>query len=477
MAKIFLSYRRDDSSGHAGRLYDRLTQAFGRKNTFFDIDAIPPGTEFSARIKQAVGMCDVLVVVIGKNWLKGTHKDPYHRIEDPEDFVRIEVQTALERDIKVIPVLVAGAKMPLKSELPQPLNSLAGLQAMEVSDLRFPADSESLIAAIKEVGIQQKNQFEDHVSKFSLNLLKQPKSKFVLVGIAMVSILGGVIFWFIVDHKSQEHRSNGLAPILSTTSGNEGDKGSIPVDLSSSTVKRKNTGPKQMASLMILVPGGDFEMGSVAGVGGDDEQPLHHVYVDAFYMDKYPVTVQDYNSFLKSTGGKPPRFWKEANLQRDKKRPVVGVSWFDSNAYCNSMGKRLPTEPEWEKTARGTDGRQYPWGNEKPTRHHVNFDSEWSEWNGYRTLTNVDEFPSGKSPYGVYDMAGNVCEWVGDWYGEFYYKNSNKKNPKGPARGDKKVIRGGSWKDKAEDLRSTFRDWLHPSDKTPDVGFRCAKGA
>jgi formylglycine-generating enzyme required for sulfatase activity len=221
---------------------------------------------------------------------------------------------------------------------------------------------------------------------------------------------------------------------------------------------------------MVLVPAGEFTMGSTMST---DEQPVHRVYLDAFYMDKYHVTVGQYAKYLEATDMEAPPEWDIMNQPQHQKRPVVNVSWFDAAAYCKWAGKRLPTEAEWEKAARGTDGRLYPWGNEPPTRLHANFGKK--QWANHMALVPVGMFEMGKSPYGIYDMAGNAWEWVNDWYDHDYYKKSPTKNPQGPAKGKSKVVRGGNWLYIQEFLRSSFRFNAEPSGRQFGYGFRCAK--
>jgi formylglycine-generating enzyme required for sulfatase activity len=223
---------------------------------------------------------------------------------------------------------------------------------------------------------------------------------------------------------------------------------------------------------MVLVPGGEFTMGSPAGDA--DEQPAHRVLVDSFFMDKYEVTVRQYGVFLQEAGGDRPSEWKTMNKTANQNRPVMGVDWADAVRYCKWAGKRLPTEAEWEKAARGTDGRLYPWGNDPPTSLHANFGKTGS--NDHGSLAPVGTLEHGKSPYGIYDMAGNVWEWVSDWYDDAYYKNSPPQNPVGPSMGGFKVIRGGSWASGPRNLRSADRYWDPPSFRSLYFpGFRCAK--
>ncbi|HSL02195.1 MAG TPA: formylglycine-generating enzyme family protein [Nitrospiraceae bacterium] len=230
---------------------------------------------------------------------------------------------------------------------------------------------------------------------------------------------------------------------------------------------------------MVLVAAGEFTMGS--NEGGDDEKPVHRVSLNAYYMDKYEVTVGQYAKFLEATGMDAPPKWTTMDEPPHQKRPVVNVDWSDANTYCEWAGKRLPTEAEWEKAARGTDGRIYPWGNGPPDRLRANYGKE--KWNNHAALVPVGQLEDGKSPYGIYDLAGNVWEWVSDWYDDDYYKNGPSRNPKGPESGKYKVLRGGSWDLAPEHLRSERRDFNTPS--SPDYnspsyrnfnsGFRCAK--
>jgi sulfatase modifying factor 1 len=221
---------------------------------------------------------------------------------------------------------------------------------------------------------------------------------------------------------------------------------------------------------MVVVPAGEFMMGSPTG--DSDEQPAHKVYVETFSMDTYEVTVGQYAAFLQAKGIDPPSDWKTMNQSAHQKRPVANVDWADAFAYCKWAGKRLPTEAEWEKAARGTDDRLYPWGNEAPTPLHANFGK--SDWNNHGVLAPIGTFEAGKSPYGIYDMAGNVWEWVNDWYDYNYYKTSPSKNPAGPSSGGTKVIRGGAWNSNPRAMRSANRSLISPTDQGLN-GFRCAK--
>ncbi|HHZ83366.1 MAG TPA: hypothetical protein EYN60_05055 [Nitrospirales bacterium] len=227
---------------------------------------------------------------------------------------------------------------------------------------------------------------------------------------------------------------------------------------------------------MALIPAGEFPMGSVKGSthAKMSEGPQRMVFLDAYYVDVYEVTTKDYAKFLLATQPQAPKAWNQVDFAKHGDRPVVGVTWDDAVAYCTWVGKRLPTEAEWEKAARGTDGRQYPWGNEAPTSDRATLTKKWD---GYDTPTPVGSLEAGKSPYGIYDMAGNAMEWVSDWYDQNYYDTAPSKNPTGPETGKAGVVRGGGWGFLPKDVRAANR--INPPHETrcTNIGFRCAKHA
>jgi formylglycine-generating enzyme required for sulfatase activity len=223
---------------------------------------------------------------------------------------------------------------------------------------------------------------------------------------------------------------------------------------------------------MVLVPAGEFPMGSEQG--DDDEQPIHRVFLDSFYLDTFEVTNGQFAKFVSVIQSEPP--WGFADQETPVVRadqPVRWVNWLEATGYCLWAGKRLPTEAEWEKAARGTDGRVYPWGNEPPTPVHAVFGLK----EGAETVSPIGNRDKGMSPYGVHDLAGNLYEWVADWYDEAVYKPSPTINPRGPAAGATKVQRGGSYINSPYRLRASFRTKGDPTEHDPNVGFRCAHDA
>ena len=216
-----------------------------------------------------------------------------------------------------------------------------------------------------------------------------------------------------------------------------------------------------------------------------DEFPLKLVTLKSYWIDIYEVTNQQYLEFVKATAHRPAlddtcetdSCW-EGNLWKGnsfsmliRNQPVTQVDWYDAVAYCKWKSKRLPSEAEWEKAARGPSGNIYPWGKRSP-KGRATYNKKWK---GIATMTNVGSYPRGVSIYGLHDMAGNVWEWVDDWYMRTYYSAGKKKYPKGPAKGEFKVLRGGSWVNFPDSLRSAFRRWSKPDLRFNDTGFRCAK--
>jgi len=213
---------------------------------------------------------------------------------------------------------------------------------------------------------------------------------------------------------------------------------------------------------MAYIPEGNFTMGSDKGF--NNEKPERKVFVKAFYIDKYEVTNEQYKKFIDSTKYQAPKNWANNTYPAGKEKyPVVNVSYLDAEKYAQWAKKRLPTEEEWEKAARGTDGRKYPWGNvwEKEKSNCYDF-------LGNNSLKPVGSFETGVSPYNCHDMSGNAWEWTDTWY-KMVSQENNKLNEK------YKIIKGGSWLKSNLLARCSVKEALPPNDTYGDVGFRCVK--
>lgn len=285
---------------------------------------------------------------------------------------------------------------------------------------------------------------------------------------------------------------------------------------------------------MIVIPGGYFYMGT--NTAEPNNRPEHRVYVGNFEIDKYETSAREFAEFLNAKGNPDDEYFSEdkystivANQANPGKYiarqgldnyPANNVSWSGAAAYCEWKGKRLPSEAEWEKAARGKDKRIYPWGNSDPHDARAKYNQKW-EGKGFGVMVPVDAFPEGASYYGALNMAGNVWEWVDAWYRQSYCDECNPEvdpwcsncypdiqygvcvsmggadvrasfqfiempgipeivpegNPLGPLMGSFRVLRGGSWYDSYGDIviRTTYRYWFNSSDRYFNIGFRCAK--
>jgi formylglycine-generating enzyme required for sulfatase activity len=230
---------------------------------------------------------------------------------------------------------------------------------------------------------------------------------------------------------------------------------------------------------MILVEAGEFLMGSTEADADarSHEKPQHKVYLSAFTIDKTEVTNAMYRACVEAGFCTPPRQTK-SSTQADyygnpdfDDYPVIFVSWNQAVSYCGWRRARLPTEAQWEKAARGVDGRIYPWGE--------GIDCTRANYGGTSgcmgDAAEVGSYPDGASPFGVLDMSGNVWEWVNDWYLDIFYEESPFRNPKGPTSGERRIVRGGAWNSGDTLVRAAHRQYLDPSDSDGYLGFRCAR--
>jgi formylglycine-generating enzyme required for sulfatase activity len=384
---IFLSYAWQD---RAVATATQLALRAQGHDVFFDRDALPPGEEYDARIRRAIGQADLFVFLASPHAL------------DRGSYTLTELDIAQKAwphpGGRLLPVLLQP--MPLDA-IPEVLKSVTMLEPQG----NVPA---SVAAAVHRIAQARRRR-----------IAKRAVAAAIVAAVVAISTL----IWI-------RQAGDGVASVA--------------------------------------IPAGTFTM-------GDDEwSPQRQIYVDSFRIDRDEVTTARYAKFLQATGAvRQPDEWQEVDLAKHGELPVVGVDWNDADAYCRWVGKRLPTEAEWEKAARGTDARAYPWGDAPPAADKAKFASNApSAYGG--GLAPVATHAAGASASGVNDLAGNAAEWVADWHAESF-PSSDVRNPRGPASGAGKVMRGGGWRDPAERITTTKRFYAKPEHRGDDVGFRCAR--
>lgn len=592
-SRIFICYRRGDSTPYAGRIFDHLSAHFGEEQVFMDIDHILPGQDFVEVMKDAINACEVLLAVIGRQWLVSTD-GVSRRLDNPQDFVRLEVTAALQRKIRIIPVLVGGATMPQAQDLPEELAPLALRQAVELSDLRWKHDMGRVVVALEkaiaerkearlraeqeeaeqrlqaaeeqrrlaeearamreaeelrqreeEEGRRQELEAEERrkreeaaaraaqeqkereaeeerrreaeaqraqelerkrleaeaaerqrreadeaaregreaeeqprapddaagpptpprarePERQSLPEYRTPALPSAIIRFLLLAAVGSVVLVAVV--------------ITVWWPGARGGPASNPPALH--VAGTPEVSPPQPAPAvpvapegMAFVPGGKFFMGRDDGT--EYERSRHEVTVAPFFIDRYEVTRDEYQKFVKATGHPVPSGWDGVEFRAGTgRRPVTGVTWDDADAFCRKGGRRLPTEAEWEFAARGPDGRLYPWGNEwnggAANVGHPEF-SEQPE----HGLENVDSRSEGRSPYGVFNMVGNVWEWTASSWAAY----EGGKLPPEELSGDRRVIRGGSFDTSRDQATTTYRRGYRArgagNNNYSKIGFRC----
>lgn len=407
MAGIFISYRRDDSAGFAGRLYDSLCAAFPGDKIFIDVERLCSGDDFAREIEGTLRACDVCLVMIGPRWLKAADQYGRRRLDQPNDWVRIEIGAALTRNVRVIPLLVDEAVMPPGEALPPDLVRLSSLQARVLHHYTFTRDVDALVQGIRQASDARRS-----------------------LAASMASLKAGCVRVHPVDQLEYA-----------------------------------------------WIPPGRFMMGRVPGDGVtderyDDEKPRHPVQLtQGFWLSRGPVTAGAYGRFVRSRGIAMPPPPKHNPNWADHDHPVVNVTWAEAREYCAWVGGRLPSEAQWEYAARGGHADTcYPWGNEI-TPDCANY-ADNTRWQG---TSPVGSFAP--NDFNLFDVAGNVWEWVSDWYDAGVYA---ARPPREPTMDPdvqvdvlhKRVVRGGSWDSIPIEVRISNRGYCSPSDCVRDFGFR-----
>jgi formylglycine-generating enzyme required for sulfatase activity len=460
MTRLFISYRREDSEGQTGRIYDRLVARFGKEAVFIDVDKIPFGVDFVDHLGTAVSQCDILLAMIGGQWLEVRHKEGplqgQRRLDDPADFVRIEIHAALERNIPVIPVLLGRTPMPGQECLPTELQKLARRNAAEVRTGRdFHGDVDRLIEGIE----------------FLLRTRPGPATPPAALG-----------------------QEPGAGP-----------HGSLP--------KLGDLVTTRLGMKFAWIPPGTFLMGCPREEVAIQAEPFfalhrpHRVTLTrGFYLSIHPVTRGQFAVFVEKTGHvtqaereggaalrqkgsfpllrlayrlvkgtlgvTPPTpgiTWRSPGFQQADDHPVTCVSWHDAVAFAawlaetESKAVRLPTEAEWEYACRAGSTGPFPWS-EELARTIVNHDGP---------AARKQTTPVGKAlanACGLHDLHGNVLEWCSDWLES--YTPQDAVDPQGPGIGERRVLRGGSWFCALAACGSAARSSETPDFRANDIGFR-----
>lgn len=416
MINIFISYRRADSQEITDRLHDQMGAHFGEDNVFQDVLDIPFGVDFRRYIRESVAKCQVVLVVIGPDWARLLDE----RRDSPDDFVRLEIETALQLGKLVVPVTVRGAAMPPPEALPESIRALCWLnRAVVRPNPDFKRDCERLAHGIK--------QAVDGAATLELPTV-------AAVGLAEARA---------ASFGASGGRNADWTPFISTLDGL-----ALP----------------DMA--FCLVPTGRFMMGS--GDYSDEKPPHAQTFAQPYWIAQTPVTNAQWAAAVRAGAVSLPVGEKALSWFRDPAlagAPVVGVTWGMAQGFAAWLGARLPTEREWEYAARGPDGWAYPWGEHFDAARVV-----YKHNSGGRPWP-VEWQPGGASWVGALHLAGNVWEWTASVYAPYPY----------PADGSREavtgapVLRGGSWASDQRDTRAAFRvkavsdDWFISVD-----GFRCA---
>lgn len=459
MRHIFISYSHQDSA-YAHALAANL-QGMGFE-TWID-ERLDYGSQWPHELQKQLDSCAAFIIIMSPR-------------SYTSEWVQSELQRAKRKLKPIFPLLLEGE---------EPWLSVESTQYYDVRGEKFP-DAKFYSALGKVISVPQGESVQVPVDAGkpvkSASASAKPRSKTPVI-LAMVGIIAALLAVFVptvLSNLSQTSAPPPSSTVDSNVASTPLSSADAPPSDATATFVTPISGETAVATdfedsmgvSMSFVPAGNFIAGSDQGY--DNEKPVHTVYLDDFYIDTYEVTNALYKACVDAGACSPPdkagshtRSSYYGNSQFDN-YPVVYVDWEAANAYCQWRGMKLPTEAQWEKAARGADGRRYPWG-DSIDETYANYDNDIGD------TTEVGSYESGRSIYGVYDLAGNAWEWVADWYSDTYYLNTPLTNPTGPATGEYRVLRGGSWLDDDSIVTTSNRGWNQLEYFTnTDFGFRCA---
>ena len=382
--------------------------------------------------------------------IKALAKNPSDRYQNMKEFAVALQNLRLDNDEQNSPIVFSS-----KNESSINPSNLATVDYLI-------SDSESHEGSGK--GKSKQSSFPSHGLPGKKSFQFSKRNVGIILGGLMITTLIVVAALGGFNSRGDSQPENSLTSDASLTPGSQD---SIPSNDSNPTLVSEKDG-----MTMVFVPAGEFLMGSQSGKGEYDEFPNHLVYLDSYWIDQTEISNAMYKECVKANVCTEP-YLKSSRTRVSyyndpdySSFPVVDVNWFQAQNYCDWAGRELPSEAQWEKASKGTDERIYPWGNELSNSIPVNFSEVYGD------TEMVDSFPDGASPFGALNMAGNVNEWVNDWYGK--YTASSENNPEGPSIGSEKVYRGGSWYDVSHYIRTTNREHTKPQSWNHGIGFRCA---
>jgi formylglycine-generating enzyme required for sulfatase activity len=495
VAKVFICYRRDDSAGHAGRVHDRLVQAFGRDLLFMDVDAIRLGVDFVEALRDEVAKCDVLLAVIGPHWIDARDAKGNRRLDSTGDFVRIEIATALQRNIPVIPILLDGAGIPTVEQLPKDLQGLARRNGLDVRHASFHNDMDKLIAGLKGAS-SGADPPGDPLSPLGRRAIGEATSqkasgsgatrpRWLAIGsVGAIAMAGAILLVFIAERPTtrSEPPAAKVDPLAQSAQRPQGT--------AVSPARERTLQPRDSfkecdnCPEIVVVPAGSFLMGSPDDeLGrGRNEGPEHKVtFAHQFAVGRFSVTFDEWDACVAGGGcnhySPPDQGWGRG------RRPVINISWNDVKTYLawlsDKTGRtyRLPSEAEREYVARAGTTTPFWWGSSISTTQ--------ANYNGTETYGNdgvrgefrnqslpVDTFAP--NPWGLYQVHGNVSEWTEDCWHDNYVGAPTDGSAWTAPNCNQRVRRGGSIGSPPQVLRAASRLSSPPATAQPFLGFRLA---